>query len=228
MADWLRPVEQIALSTILNGTRVLGLTSPEGGAGVSTLAEAIAQMLSRSGFKVLLLDMTQPVQEPRPLPAGETPDAPDQGEQTVRILGDPGGFDVLAASSTARTRFLFNNVSWIEEMLAHEAADYSKIVMDLPPLFSNRHDLINPVAAAAACDSVLLVCARGQVTIDQVNRAMELVRSSGIRLSGTVLNELAYTPPGAEVARVVRRLFWCVPPLAGFLERKALRSKMLE
>jgi len=72
-----------------------------------------------------------------------------------------------------------------------------------------------------------MICVRGQLTHQQITQAMEMIRSAGGKITGTVLNEIGYATTGADFARIARRVFRSAPRIAHWLERKALDSDLL-
>ena len=227
--NWTRPVEQIVLSATGQSDRIIGFTAPEPHLGVSRLSHHVAEVFALSGFNTLLVDLTPSVQE-SPLPVQDSPRQlwlPGTGNSRTCIVRHERGFDFVTARMTAGTRFAFNNVNQIRQMLSVELADYAKVVMDIPAIHDRRGGLVNPVAAAASCDSVLLVCVIGEVTQPQLKSAVELLRAARCKLTGTVLLERNDTSAGVEIARLLRRVFRAAPRIADWLARRALSSEWL-
>ena len=221
--EWLRPVEQIVLSTHKDKHRVVGFTSAEPRSGVSALATMCASINARSGFKTLLLDLSQPVHDVDPAPGwGSGSDDP-----RPHIIKHVLGFDMLVAQPNRMRQFTFNNSSILQGCLKDRLSDYASVVVDLPAVLDPRTDIINPVASAAACDAVILVCVRGKLTTSRLSAALELIRAGDVKLSGTVLNELGYTTAGVEIARLVGRWFSFAPRLSHWLQTRALTSELL-
>ncbi len=223
MESWLRPVEQIVLPALENKIRVLGITGPHPGAGVSTLCAAAAETLARSGAKVLLIDFSTRV-SPAEVPGAWVPG--EAGAQT-HIRRHPTGFDQLAAVATPDTRFLFNNGKRLRRTLFEDLADYTVIVADLPPLLDDGSEHVNPLAVALACDQVLMVCANGRTPRAAAGAAAEAARAAGVRLTGVIWNDFGTPTMGRDMARSARRVFSYFPPLARFLEQRLKRSPFL-
>jgi Mrp family chromosome partitioning ATPase len=220
---WLRPIEQIVLAAIESKTRVLGLTSPDAGSGVSLLSSVIAESFTRSGHRTLLVDLTQAAQE-----AGSNRDwAPGQACVSQIIEPQPAGFDLLMAHPTGTTKFLFNNARHLRKTFVEELGQYAAIVVDLPAILHSRSDFINAAAAASACDAVLMVCITGKITRARLGMALEPLKLAGVNLLGMVLNDVQHPTLGVEIAREARRLFWIVPTFARWIERMALKSSLL-
>lgn len=227
--SWTRPIEQIVLSETGQRDRIIGFTAPEPHSGVSRLSHDVAEVFALSGFNTLLVDLSPSVRD-SPQPVQDSPQPlwlPGTGNSRTCITRHERGFDFVTARMTVGTRFSFNNVNQIRQMLSVELADYAKVVLDLPAIHDLRSQVVNPVAGAAACDSVLLVCVRGGVTRARLKSAVELLRAAGCKLTGTVLNGENYDTSGAEISRAVRRVFRSAPPIANWLERQALSIEAL-
>ncbi len=183
--------------------RVLGVLSPDRGSGVSTLCRMVAESFACSGVKTLLVDLTQTVVASR-----EGCDWWDwvPGKNVAQIVKlDPGGYEILAARPTNITRALFNNVDTLRQIFNNELSEYKAIVVDLPAVLHQREDHINPVAAARACDAVIMMCVTGRTTKQNVNLTVRELGSAGVQLGGTVLNDFHSPPPRTEKASKVTR-----------------------
>ncbi len=220
---WLRPVEQLVMPALENKIRVLGFTSPEAGTGVTTLARAAAEVLARSGARVLLIcyasnDIAA---------AGATAWKPGEPGASQHIARHQDGYDVLTAEVNAQTRFLFNNAKRLRRSLVEDLADYGTIVVDLPPILEDKPDSINPLASALVCDQVVLVCANERTTRASASQAIEAARAAGVKIAGAVWNDLGVAPLGKDMARSAMSRLWFMPKVARFLERRLSRSRFL-
>lgn len=222
-SDWMRPIEQIVLPVLESKIRVLGFTSANHGAGVTSVTTAAALALAKSGIKVVVLDFTQPVANA----ADGSQWLPGEGGAQARITPAPGGYDLLAAIATEDTRYLFNSGKRLRRTLFEDLSEYAAVLVDLPPLLAARSDTINPVTAALACDQVLLVVANCRTSRDTARQAVELAKSSGIKLTGAIFNNCGAPTVGRDIARSARRYLAFAPALAKFIERKALGSSLL-
>ena len=218
----LRAVEQIALCSINDSHRVIGFTSPEPMAGVSTVARSTAEVFARAGFKTLLIDLTAPIQ-----PTHVGPHWPGRDEVKKCISHREGTSDRLIARPTPSTASTLNNVEAVRQALAVELAEYARVVIDMPAILAVDDHRINPVAAAAACDCVILVCVRGGVTQERLSRALQMTRAAGANITGIVLNDRNHSTVGVDLARLGRRLFRWAPRIADWIERRALESELL-
>lgn len=220
---WVRPVEQIVLPALEGQVRVIGITAPNHGAGATTLCEAIAETLSKSGIKVLLLDLTRNV-----VPEGDRPGwLPGETPAVKHIIRHASGFDTLTAHPTSKSRFLFNNGKRLRLALKDELAEYGVIIIDLPVLLDQDTNNVNPVTAALVCDSVLMVCGREHTPREALRSAAELARSSGIKLTGVVYNELGKPSVGTEIACSLDSISRFAPNLIGWLQRRVAASPLL-
>ncbi len=218
--SWLGAVEQVMLAAIDSKARVLGVLSPDSGSGVSTLCRMLAESRSSSGAKTLLINLTQY--------SDDTDDdwTPASGA-TQLVQLDAAGYDVLTARPTRATRAAFNNVQSLRELVNDELASYEAVFVDLPPVLDQSSNQINPLAAARACDAVVMVCMPGRTTHHRIKRTMEMMEAVGVQLGGTVLNDLRNPTLGSELAGAARRLGRILPGLGASLERNALASSFL-
>lgn len=221
--SWLRPVEHLVLPALESRVRVIGFTAPEHGTGVTSLSRVAAEVLSRSGARVLLLDLSG---NPAVVPAkkGWLPGA---GNATACIERDPAGYDVLAAAFSPEGRFLFNNARSLRATLTEELKGHSAVIVDLPPLLDGRTDSINPLACALVCDEVVLVCAHEVSSRATATEAADAARRAGIKLTGVVWNQLGAPTIGQQMAEVVRRRLSFAPALANMLGLRLTRSGLL-
>lgn len=187
---WWPSVEQLMLAATDSKTRVLGILSPDQGAGVSVLCRMVATCFARAGIKALLIDLSsygdpsetaRQAWEPGLIPA----DA---------IQAEPGGFDMLVAPGLIDARPVFNNVEALRAMFADQLAGYKAIIVDLPPVLGQRADLVNPIAVARACDAVIMVCLAGATSQRRIKTALTALGTAGVEISGTIINDL-HNPP---------------------------------
>jgi Mrp family chromosome partitioning ATPase len=177
--QWLRPVERIVLSGPVAGARVVGVVAPGPGSGVSTFCLAAAEVIARAGHRVLVADLARRFEG----------SARGDGPLWTGFEADPTGFDVCAAVVTPQAAYRFNNGGWLRDVFMEDFAAYDTVIVDLPPVVQLGKGRINPLAAAGACDAVLLLCAKGASSPDEVANAAEALRSSRARLVGGILND---------------------------------------
>ncbi len=222
MQDWSRISEQIMLSAVESRIRVLGFTSPAAGSGVSTVARVVAEAFAQAGTKTLLLDLTAPVRTDARVPAW-SPGAPGAAEAAII---EASGLAVLTADATTRTRALFNNIEHLQKTLQRDLATYTAVIVDLPAVVEDEPARLNPIAAARACDAVLMVCLTGHVDRSELHDAAAALKPAGVNLSGLVLNDYYSTTLGEEVADAtynsVGRYF---PALADKIATRAVQSR---
>lgn len=183
--EWIGPVQQILIAARGSGLRILGITSPRLGSGVSTLAREAAENSSRSGIRTLLVDLTASVTQSAALPSW----APGQNAIKDGIKNVRAGYDQLTLIPTAETRFLFNNTQLLRTPLDSDLSEYATVIVDLPPLLSTQSDLLSSLAAASSCDAVCVVCVTDRDTSDDLGAVSDMLKNAGIRLLGIVLND---------------------------------------
>jgi Mrp family chromosome partitioning ATPase len=182
----------------------------------------LAESSARSGVRTLLVDLAGSMGSG----AGEAGWAPG-GPALQRVRSDPKGYDILTGSVTPASRALFNKVDAFRGMFEGELSTYAAIIVDLPPPIDRSEDRINPIAAASACDTVLMVCAMGQLVQPRIKAAVAGLNSAGVVLGGTVINHTQRPTLGADMAASVRRLRFAFPRTATWLARRLVASKFL-
>lgn len=179
------------LAALDSKTRVIGITSPDRGAGVSSLCRMVAESFAQSGAKTLLVDLSQQTDtainaRPAWMPGGGATDF---------IQRDPRGYEIIASPPTTATRPLFNNVETLRRAFVDELSMYRTVVVDLPAIMEDVSGQINPVAVSRACDAVILVCVAGRTRRDRIAATVSTLAMAGVQLGGTVLNDMDQAAP---------------------------------
>jgi Mrp family chromosome partitioning ATPase len=123
--------------------------------------------------------------------------------------------------------YLFDNMDWFRTILEADLSSYDYIVLDLASLSERPDGTVNPFAAAAACDALILVCERGRITRQKLKSTVDMARVTGSRPFGLIMTQGDYIPVGEEIARSGRKLFFFAPWLARWIGRKARASEIL-
>lgn len=218
LSSWTNGVDRVCIATFDRGVRVLAVAGARAGAGVSSLSGSIAESLSLSGRSTLLVDLSAP---------GSNPATSSGVDGAPGIEQDERGFDRMRVPHDARSRGLFSSTEHVRRLLDGQLKSYSSIVIDLPPLLDTSGQWVNPVAAAAGSDGVLLIAMTGRSTREDLAAARSLLELGGAKPVGIVMNDLAAPTLGAEVAREMRRIERFLPRLASWCSRKALASPLL-
>ena len=184
MDEWASSAEQIAISQIIKGTRLVGFVSPTAASSTSLFARMVAEAMGRAGLKILLADLNatqEVIHDTAPVPVSE-PWRPVSDESN-RLL------DVLSANVTVETKPLFNNNGWLGSFFAEQLRTYSTVILDLPPLIHEQKNKLSPLAAASVCQAVVLMCPLGGVTRAQLATSLQLLQSAEVNLIGLVVEE---------------------------------------
>jgi Mrp family chromosome partitioning ATPase len=184
MDEWASSAEQIAISQIIKGTRLLGFVSPTADSSTSLLAKMVAEAMGRAELKILLanLNTTQTVVRDSAAVTVSEPWQPIWGDANRLI-------DVLTANVTAETRSIFNNNGWLASFFAEQLRTYSTIVLDLPPLLDESKNRLSPLAAASICQAVILTCPTASVTRPQLANSLRLLESADVNVIGLVVED---------------------------------------
>lgn len=219
--EWQSAVEQVVVPATTNGARILGFTSPASGAGVTSFARAVAETLARSGADVLYVDLASPLRRNGPVP----PRAANSQTWKEPVTERACRFQIVAPANLD-ARFYCNNVRWLRGELTRMLRTYSNIVVDVAPLLADDTDRVNALAAATACDAVVMVCTRAQLTQQDLLRALQMTDSTEANLIGTVFNEKDYSAPSEEISGWIRG--WCPNARLGrYLADKVAAAELL-
>ncbi len=139
----------------------------------------------------------------------------------------PEGLDRITANPTGALRATFNNVDQMRKLFQEELAAYRAVIVDLPAILGDHKNRINPLATAAACDGVYVLCMAGVVDRDTLGTSVKLLRQSSVNVLGVVVNDAVNPSLGFEMAREARRLQRIAPSISRWLERKALAARFL-
>ena len=215
--------ERIVFATVRRGKRVVGITSPQAASGVTSLCEQLATITSLSGMRTLVLDLSGQAEAAVP----ESVWKPGLGNAGQSIARDPAGFDRLVARFTKEERYRLYSVERLRQACAEDLAAYEVIIVDIAPVITNDTSYINGAAAAAACDGTILLCMSGRVTRSELVEANDALANTQVSLLGVVLNEMQNPTLGSELAREASKLRRYLPGVASWLERRALKSAIL-
>jgi capsular exopolysaccharide synthesis family protein len=185
---------RLLLTNLDQPAKIIALVSSEPEEGKSTLALATARLESRVGRKVLLID------------------ADIRRSRTAQVLGvrsEPGLLDILSGSVrpeqaiqvepqsglhvivsgdykkyTNYSDFVVSDASPLRELLHQLGGDYDAIFVDTPPMLA----LVDTQILATMVDTSILIVAWGKTLRKTVDATISIMRSSGARIGGVILN----------------------------------------
>jgi polysaccharide biosynthesis transport protein len=178
---------------VSKSNKVIGITSSLPNEGKSTIGTSLAQLMSHSGSRVILLDcdLRNPVLS-RKL-------APDANSGLIEVLSGRASLDdVTWTDPSTRLTFLpcvlKSRVAHTSEILASEAIKklferlretYDYVVVDLSPLAP----VVDVRATSNLVDSYIFVIEWGRTKIDVVKHTLGAARGVYDNLLGVVLNK---------------------------------------
>jgi polysaccharide biosynthesis transport protein len=224
MEDWSRSAEQMMLSILESKARVLAVTSAIPAAGVSTVANGLANAFARSGRKSLLIDLTGTTTAGGMPPVDWAPGEP-LGTDAIHRVSD--NLSRLSVAPTPANRALFGNVEFFQKTFQRDLASYAHIILDLPAVLETDVDRVSPVAAARAADAVVIVGLTGLTNRAELAEATQALRQVGANVAGLVLNDQYCATLGEEIADVSYTRLGFLPRLAHWIAQKALATPYL-
>lgn len=217
-----RALEQVLLVALRRSPKTIGFVAPEPGPSSGICARGVAEISARANQTTLLIDLADPNST--------------DGGANFSVDRNSGIMEPIPSRERAEPRYSVYEGSFAlslldagraRERLADFFPQYDLIILHLPALVDAPIDMINPIAAGAACDQLFLVCQRGRLRRERFLRALEMARSGGCDFAGIVSDESCYKSPGREIACLARPLFRVAPRLAERVERYSLASALL-
>lgn len=222
-------LEQLYLRTVGAGLRSIAITSPSQGAGVSTVAWALARRAAAGGRRTLLVEFN--VARPA---LGRRTDHPavewslrDRALRHAIASVDQPNLAVLPAPIRADASLASRERQVVERAFAEWTDAHDLVVADLPAVNAQHPSNLPVPTLCAACDGTLLVVLAGRDRAAETEAAVTALGTAGARLCGAVANDRFNPSLASELARETRRLDRILPPLARGLRRMIDRSSLL-
>ena len=178
-------------------TRAVMFLSAQAGEGTSTVALQFAQSLAQSDARVLFVD----AHAARPVCYADDSQRygmldPHVASPSLANVMTPNLSAIPVTEEAVRTGIV--SAPTIRSIIDAAVGAFDWVVLDGPPVVES------PEAAslAAQVDGVVLVLHAGRVKRPVVTRAVEVLRKSGGRVLGTVLNRRVHEIPGFIYRRI--------------------------
>jgi Mrp family chromosome partitioning ATPase len=171
--------------------------SAQGGEGTSTVTLQFAESLAQSGARVLVMD----AHASRPAVYADESQRyavldPRIASPAMAGVMTPSLFAVPATEEAVRAGQVPADV--VRSVLQSATGTYDWVLLDGPPVVESP----DAVALAAQVDGVVFVLHAGRAKRPVVSRAVEMLRKSGGRVLGTVLNRRVHEIPGFIYRRI--------------------------
>ncbi len=184
--------------------QVVLVSSPQSGDGKSTTASNLAISLAHAGRKVLLVDadMRRPTQHHVHGNLGREPLWPSpRRAQGCLAAADAGGrrsqienLDLLLAGPEVSNPAELLASHHLARTVAEMREIYDVVIFDSPPLLA----VADPSIIAAAVDAIILVVRTTSTCRPDVERTVELLRTLGTPVLGTVINGITADQMGSQ------------------------------
>ena len=179
---------------------VIAVTSCHPGEGVSTVATYVASVLAedRRNSRVLAVDanLGHSKEKVRPT-ASPAPAASETGTCAIRG-GSTENVEVLALEKHVLDHARKGHLSAMLQLLPIMKREYSHIIFDLPPLWTDTA----AIPIARAMDGVILVIEAGKTRWEVAKRAKDKLTEAGIPVMGAILNKRRYYIPQCVYRRL--------------------------
>lgn len=210
--------------------RSLVVASAGSGDGATTLAYTLARRASRSGRKVLLIELNVHRPALEELLGVErvdwSPDDPDSVDAAIAHFG-ADGMAALAAPLVDTVSAAFREVDVLSRFIERLSGTYDFIVLDSGPVCVRNARNIPPLTVCRAVGCVLFSVMSRHTSEADVAQAAELIRGEGARILGAVVNDRDNPSLGEELEREAGRLRRLSPALVGWLHRLIRRASLL-
>lgn len=190
---------KLAPAGLPNEARKIGFTSPQAGAGTTTIAACAAIGLARHmRANVLLVEANcRAPQLAEYVQASTTPGfvevlSRDASMESALQKTDVAGLSILTAGSSSRVSPGFFSTEHASTVLEDFSKQYDFVLFDLPPVLDSpeTHSLLWRI------DEVCLVLRFGKTRQETAARAAAEITSSGVQLIGSILNRHKSDLPG--------------------------------
>jgi len=193
----------------------LAISSVKEASGNSCLSYALARRMAASDHKVLLIDLN--IEKPdlsELLAAKQTEWSPENFDSNafVERLGDTG-LSIMAAPLQSAELWSFREKKILSEMISQLKKEYDVIIIDIPHLLSeqNTQALIASEIICAVCDTTILNLLSGKVSENDIVNCTHLLKKSGARLHGFVMNDQFHPSLKDEICRELDRIKFLLP-----------------
>ena len=179
------------------GLRAIMFTSAQSGEGTSTVALQFAQALAHGAARVLFVDANAR----RPVCFAEDTQHyavldPRVASAVMAGMMTPNLAAIPATEEASRTGVV--SAAAIRQIIESAGGAFDWVVVDGPPVV----EAPDAAALAAQVDGVVMVLHAGRAKRPVVTRAVEMLRKSGGRVLGTVLNRRVHEIPGFIYRRI--------------------------
>lgn len=181
-ARWMRSVANLIHYIDHSRHRIIGIAGTRTGVGVTRLARSLAQAIASRGDSVLLMNVS-------------TSDTPESLEEVPQIT--PRDFlDLAELEGDMRVLDLSDHFFRLPRQaiglqnLLLALPDDTTVIMDLPPVRTDS-EFTRPwsMEAAAACQSIYLLCLSGETRKQELSDAVTICRAHKLNVTGIILND---------------------------------------
>ena len=182
----------IQYSSIDNPLKVIVVTSSGPGEGKSTTVINTAITFAQAGSRVLVIDGDLRKPKVHKLVNlfnnnGLTNILASKGDykSSIKQIGI-NGIDIITCGAIPPNPSELLSSKQMKALLSQLREEYDLIMIDAPPV----GNVTDAAILSTICDGTILVAASGQVDIDSIQRAKELLQKVNANIIGVVLNKL--------------------------------------
>jgi Mrp family chromosome partitioning ATPase len=138
------------------------------------------------------------------------------------------GLSILSAPDIKSALWSFREKSHLEKMLVELKQEYDCIIIDVPSLLENNDEYNIPSETICSiCDKTLLMVLSADTSEGDVTQTLSILKKSGSKVHGIVMNDLHEPCLKDEICREVRRIEKYVPKLSKWIKNIVRNSAFL-
>ncbi|MCG9554454.1 chromosome partitioning protein ParA [Vibrio sp. Isolate31] len=216
-------MEQLYLTSELNGQKSICVTACHSGDGVTSVATALAERFLLAGHSALYVDLN--LYNPAFKDLNMLED--NQQGQLIEHVESKRLFIGVPAPQVASTQLAYKDPATLQNIVHKWLEKYDRVIIDTSPLLHTNKRNVPAQSVASGCDSTLLVVAYGETSSHHLEQAKKLLDAQSINLMGCVMN-MKQTPSFAqELIRQLNRLKFIPSKWRDSLAKKLYQNEFL-
>lgn len=175
-----RRMSKVIATAQSRSAKIIGVTGPRSGIGVSVMSRQLAGALASFGVRTMLVDLSTVTVDTaeRHAPEASLLSFAVEKAPSLSFVDIPAGADRKLSAQGVRAS------------LSQAVQDGYTVVVDLPPVMHpSGQPTPSTVAVGPLCDIVFLVSLSGQVSRAELSGCVEASKIIGLKLGGMILND---------------------------------------
>ncbi|WP_394251013.1 chromosome partitioning protein ParA [Vibrio profundi] len=177
-------IEQLYLTSELNGHKSICVTSCHSGDGVTSVATALAERYLLAGHSTLYVDLNlfNPAFKDLEVFSDES------DGQLIEHRDTHQTFVGVPAPTQASTLLAYKDPCTLRSAVDKWLTSFDRVIIDTSPLLNLNKGNIPAQSVASACEATMIVVAYGETSSNHLLQAKTLLTAQTINLVGAVFN----------------------------------------